>query len=208
MLPLIPLYILYFSGLTLQQLKDPTQSHQQVTKLLIRNTSAFIIGFTIIFVLLGASATLLGQFITRYTGVLLLSGALLIIILGLYMVGFLKWSFFSRSWSIHTSTNKGTLWGAFLFGVVFSLGWTPCTGPILTSILILAGSEKSIWQGMLLLFIYASGLAVPFIITAFVWGKALSLINWGKQYSLILEKLGGMIFIVIGIWMLFKGGHL
>lgn len=208
MLPLIPLYILYFSGLTIQQLNDPSQSSRQITKGLLRNTGAFILGFTIIFVLLGATATLLGQFIAHYSGALLLFGSFLLIIFGLYMVGLIRWSFFSRSWGFQSTTNKATLGGAFLFGVVFSLGWTPCTGPILTSILILAGAEKSIWHGMLLLLIYATGLAVPFVITALVWAKALSWIKWGKQYSLILEKLGGMVFIVMGLWMIIKGGHL
>jgi len=208
MLPLIPLYLIYFSGLTLQELNDSTDSRGHVTKVLLRNTLAFILGFTLVFVLLGATATLLGQFIARYAAVLLFIGSLLLILLGLYMMGLIRSSFLSRSWSFSSSTNKGTLWGAFLFGIVFSLGWTPCTGPILTSILILAGSERSIWQGMFLLLIYASGLAVPFVITALVWGKALTLIKWGKKFSPILEKLSGLVFVVLGIWMIFKGGHL
>ena len=208
MLPLLPLYLIYFGGLTVQQLNDPSSTNSKVTRVLIMNTLAFIAGFTLIFVALGATATALGQFVSRYSNIILTGSSILIIIFGLFMLGILNFSFLSRTWNLKSTHNKTTLWGAFLFGLVFSLGWTPCTGPILTSILILAGSERSVWNGMGLLLIFSGGLALPFLLSALIWGKVTSWVKWGQRYTHILEKVGGIVLIIMGMWIILKGGHL
>ncbi len=208
MLPLLPLYLAYFSGVSMQQLNNPTFSKAQVTVTLWRNTLAFILGFTLVFVLLGATATVLGQVLVSFSGLLLSIGSVLLIFLGLYMLGLIKWSFFLQNWSLPVQTKKNTLGGAFLFGVVFSLGWTPCTGPILTSILMLAGSEKSVGEGIKLLLVYSAGLAVPFMLTVLIWGKVMTWMKWAKKYTMVLEKLAGAVMVVMGVYRLMKGGHL
>lgn len=197
-LPLIPGYISFLSGLSLEELQGGLERRKIIKKACL-SSIFFVIGFSVVFVSLGASASLIGQFLSAHLKILTKIAGILIVILGLHLLGILKIRWLNIDRRLKIKKFKPGLFGAFLIGLAFAFGWTPCIGPILAGILTLAATQKTVVKGMLLLAIYSAGLGIPFIITGFSIGlfthffqRYKRLIHWG-------EIVAGLLIIAIGV---------
>lgn len=204
-LPLVPGYISFVSGLSLQSMteikgdKDDALSLNRGTRVIIFNSLFFIAGFSLIFVLLGASATWIGSFLVTKISIMTKIAGLIIICFGLFKMGFLQFLFFNKEAKFHMKDRSFGFMGALLIGASFAFGWTPCIGPILAGILIYASTLKSINQGILLLFVYSMGLGIPFIITALGVNHFLKFFNSIKKHLGLIEKICGFIMVILGV---------
>ena len=190
-LPLIPGYIAYISGSSLNELLE----NRNINLLPI---ILFTFGFSIVFIIFGATATFLGKlFLNNSLELRIIAGAI-IIIFSLHILGIIKLNFLNYEKRIYTSNNKGVA-GSILVGMAFGFGWTPCIGPILGSILALASTEESINRGILLLFFYSLGLAIPFILSGYLIQKFLVFSKNFKKNINLASKVGGAILLTTGI---------
>lgn len=194
-LPLVPVYLSYISGVSLQEL---TSSR----KVLIIKVSIFIFGFSIFFSLLGASASFLGNWLFIYRDLLNRIGGLILIIFGISFLGLLKFPFLYREAKINLKVTGGYL-GAFLLGLVFAIGWTPCVTPILSSIFLYATREESVYKGVLLLFFYALGIGVPFFLVALFIDVFLKNIGRVRRILPYVSYISGIFLILMGMFLLF-----
>jgi len=190
-LPLIPGYIAYISGSTLEDLLE-----KQNTNLL--PIVLFTIGFSIVFILFGATATFLGKFLLSNSFPLRIIAGVVIIIFSLHILGVFKISFLNYEKRIYADRNKNIL-SSIVIGMAFAFGWTPCIGPILGSILVLASIEESINKGILLLFFYSLGLAVPFILSGYIFQKFITISKNLKKNMNLITKIGGGLLLITGI---------
>ena len=195
-LPLIPTYLSYLIG-------DYAKAKEKKTDLsLIITSLSFIAGFTFIFILMGLSATFLGKFLIRNQRILSSIGGIIIIIFGLHLTGLIEISYFYREKKLELpSYLKGNM-RALVMGIVLALGWTPCIGPILSSILIAASTRTNIFSGGLLLFFYALGLAVPFFLTALFMDYLLPKFKAFNKYLPVVNKVTGTLLIIFGLLLL------
>jgi cytochrome c-type biogenesis protein len=197
-LPLIPSYITYITGLSFADLQAEHPSHK-IRQQTMLHSLAFILGFTAVFILLGASATLLGGFLFQYQDIVRKVGGVLIIIFGIHVTGLFNLVFLlgEKRLSIHRK-SAGYL-GTFFVGIGFAAGWTPCIGPILSSILMIAATERTIYRGITLLLTYSMGLAIPFFLSAMALHQFLVIFNRFKKYIRIFEIVTGVFLIIIGV---------
>ena len=179
-LPLVPVYLVYITGLSLEEVK-------KVRLLTVTHSLLFILGFTVVFVALGTTASLLGQFLYDFGDVLKVIGGGLIILLGLYLLGIIKFPFLDIERKITISSKPAGLIGTFLVGIVFALGWTPCVGPILGGILILASQTQTVNEGILLLLLYSLGLGLPLFLASLAVNYSLTLLKKIEQYLPIIS---------------------
>ena len=193
-LPLIPGYISYVSGNSLNELIERK-------KVNIIPTILFTVGFSIVFIIFGAASTFLGQFLLQNSFELRILAGVIIIIFSLHIMGIINLKFLNYEKRIQTNNNKN-IYSPVLIGAAFGFGWTPCIGPILGSILVLAATEESINKGVLLLFFYSLGLAIPFILSGFLIQKFLIFSKNFKKNINIVSKIGGSILLVTGILIL------
>lgn len=191
-LPLIPIYIGYISGEAVSEGKS---------KRALKNTIGFILGFTIIFVLLGATASSIGYFLLQYRNILNKILGLLIIIMGIFYTGIINPAFLNVERRFTWKGRRGSFLGAILLGAAIGFGWTPCIGPILASVLALAASRASVIYGMYLLFIYSLGIAIPFLIASLAIGKAAGFKSILKHTG-IIKLISGIILIITGIMLM------
>ena len=190
-LPLIPGYIAYISGSSLNELLE----NRNINLLPI---ILFTFGFSVVFIIFGATATFLGKlFLNNSLELRIIAGAI-IIIFSLHILGIIKLNFLNYEKRIYTSNNKGVV-GSILVGMAFGFGWTPCIGPILGSILALASTEESINHGILLLFFYSLGLAIPFVLSGYLIQKFLVFSKNFKKNINLVSKAGGIILLTTGI---------
>ncbi len=191
-LPLIPSYLAFLLGDYSDQKKED-KSYSIIPALI------FIAGFTIIFILLGLSATFLGRFLMKNQAILRKISGVIIIIFGLHISGIikLKWLYYEKKLNITKRSNKYVQ--SFILGVGLALAWTPCIGPILSSILILAGNSQNLMTGGFLLFIYSFGFALPFLITALAAKKILPTIKKMNRYLNYINMVSGALIIILGI---------
>jgi cytochrome c-type biogenesis protein len=198
-LPLVPAYISFMSGVSVDELQKATNRKDVLRKTVITSL-AFIVGFSVIFVLLGATATTIGKFLLAKFGFISKIAGIIIIILGLHFLGVFKkfLSFLNYEKRFHVQNIQAGVVGAFIIGVAFAFGWTPCIGPILGLILALAGGQDTVGQGILLLSVYSLGLGVPFLLTAIVTQRFLNVLNKVKRYFNVIEAISGIFLIVIG----------
>ena len=188
LLPMLPIYISYFAG-----------GGQRSTKKTLLGAAGFVLGFTVVFVAMGALAGTLGSFLTKYqTWVNLISG-LIVILFGLNFMGILKLNLFRGGAQLQKAPNG--FFSSLLFGVIFSVGWTPCVGAFLGSALLLASQQGHVLEGMLMLFVYSLGLGVPFLISALLIDKLKSAFGWIKSHYDLVNKLSGGLLILVGILM-------
>lgn len=199
-LPLIPSYVSFITGLSLRDL-SASQKNTEMMKKMILNSVLFILGFSTVFVSLGASASFLGQVLSEYKFTIMRVGGVLIILLGLFITGLLKIAPLTQEKKVHLTRKPLGLIGSFLVGITFAAGWTPCVGPILGSVLVIAGSTGQLLRGILLLSIYSLGLAIPFFLSTLAIGWFLSFNKKIQKYINIISILAGILLIIVGVLM-------
>lgn len=197
-LPLIPSYITYITGLSFADLQAEHPTHK-VRQQTIAHSLLFISGFTFVFVLLGASATFVGGFLHEHMDSIRRVGGVLIVIFGVHVSGLLPIHMLlgERRFTLHRKP-AGYL-GSFLVGLAFAAGWTPCIGPILASILMVAATEETVSHGVLLLLTYSMGLAIPFFLSSLAMHQFLTAFNRFKKYIRIFEITTGVFLIIVGV---------
>lgn len=199
--PLIPAYISHITGSSIQNNKFEVEK-----RLLLVRSISFIIGFSTVFIAMGASATMVGRiFVEQRELVQKLSG-LLIMTFGMQMIGWLQlqWFMTNKSWDTAKIRSTGGMVKSFLTGLAFGSGWTPCVGLALSSILLMAGSSETLWIGILMLAIYSLGLGIPFIFISLVLTYSTGIIKKLTKYVPVLSKINGFIFLGLGL-LLFTG---
>ncbi len=197
-LPLIPSYITYITGISFADLKAERPSHLVRRKTMIHSL-LFIAGFTVVFAAFGASATFIGNFFQEHMGAIRKIGGILIIVFGIHVTGLVHLGMLLGEKRIVIHRKPAGYVGSFLVGLAFAAGWTPCIGPILASILMIAATEEKVYQGMSLLLTYSLGLGTPFFISALALHKFLDLFNRFRKAIRIFEIVTGVFLILIGI---------
>ncbi len=200
-LPLVPPYLSYMAGTSLDQARMDNDA-ARVTARTITAALLFVAGFTTVFVALGATASVAGQVLRQYLDVLTFIAAFAIIIMGLHFIGIFRIGLLYREARMDVVKPKG-LWGAYLMGLAFAFGWTPCLGPILAAILTVAGSEADVAQGAILLAIYSAGLGIPFIIAAAAMGPFAMILKKMRSSLGLVEKVMGVFLVLTGVGFLF-----
>ncbi len=200
-LPLMPVYVSFVTGYSVQELKEGRFSPSRI----LGTTLAFILGFSTVFISLGASATILGELLNRYLHIVARVLGILVIILGIHIMGVVRIPVLSKHLQFkEVKTPKGFL-GPMVLGMAFALGWSPCTGPILASILAYASTQQHVVKGMVLLATYSAGLAVPFLLFALLFGYATKALQRFQRFFRAVEIISGLVLIALGIAML-RGG--
>ncbi len=200
-LPLVPSFIAYITGISFKDLKAEDTAGD-IHKATIAHTLLFILGFSVIFVLMGLTATMVGKALFQYQKFIRIGGGLLVILFGLTVSGVLKLGFMEKDARLQIHTKKATYLGSFLVGVTFAAAWTPCAGPIFGSILVIAGTEGNAGQGAKLLALYSAGIGVPFLLTALAINSFLKFFNRFKNVMGIINKVAGVLLILVGILIL------
>lgn len=193
-LPLYPVFLSYITGMSVHETK---QDNRMLRRKSLIHTICFLLGFSSIFVLLGFSTTFIGGFLDTYQDIIRQIGAILIVFFGLVIVGILNFEFLMKNKKITFKNRPSGFIGSFIIGMAFSLGWTPCTGPILGIVITLAATNPDL--SMVLMISYALGFSIPFLILSFFIGN----LSWIKRNSLKLVKIGGYIMIFMGIALFF-----
>jgi cytochrome c-type biogenesis protein len=190
-LPLIPGYVSYISGSSINELVE--KKNINLFPIIL-----FTVGFSIVFIIFGAASTFLGQVLLQNSYELRIVAGLIIIILSLHIIGLINIGFLNYEKRIQTNIKKN-FFSPILIGMAFAFGWTPCIGPILGSILVLASTEESLGRGILLLFFYSIGLAIPFILSGYLMQKFLIFSKNFKKNINKVSKIGGIILLITGI---------
>lgn len=201
-LPLVPGYISMLSGVSMEELR--AGEHEGLMARVFRNAIAFVAGFSVVFVALGASATEVGTFLDSRRSLFNIVGGIIIIIFGLHLTGVIKIPLLYRDVRFSSGAPRRGIVGAFILGFAFAFGWTPCISPILTGILILAARRNAVFQGMFLLAVYAAGLAIPFLLTSLGLGRFLKFYGRFKRHLHAVEVGSGALLILIGLMIAFN----
>jgi len=197
-LPLVPPYLCYMAGISVEELHTGSISPRPRLKLL-KVAGSFVVGFGVVFVALGASASALGTFLARWQSEISLVAGIIIMIMGVHFLGFLRLSLLLREWRFQPAQMSAGSVGAFVMGLAFAFGWTPCIGPILAPVLTLAASKATIFEGAGLLALYATGLGVPFMLAAFFSRQFMLCLQSFRVHLGKVEKLMGALLILAGI---------
>lgn len=196
-LPLVPSYVTFVSGVTLEELTEDGGGDARRTAAI--HAALFALGFMIVFMTLGATASTLGQTFNRWLPFISRAGGVFIVLLGVFMLGVLPFPAFNKEARVHLATKPAGKVGSVIVGIVFGAGWTPCIGPILASILFWAGMEQTALEGMLLLGTYGLGLALPFWVAATGMGWFLGKVQAVRRWIVPLQRVAGILLIVVGI---------
>jgi cytochrome c-type biogenesis protein len=194
-LPLVPAYLGFITGLGV----DEMTSRRRVAML---HATLFVLGFTLVFLVLGAAATTLGQTFRFYKEWIARIGGVLIVFFGLYLLGVFKLAFLQMEKRVQLETKPVGYLGTVLVGIAFGAGWTPCVGPILGGILMLAADEADLQRGMVLLGAYSAGLAIPFLLAAWAVESFLEWFQRFRRYLPWVQRVGGVLLILVGILMI------
>jgi cytochrome c-type biogenesis protein len=196
-LPLVPPYLVYLAGTSLERFADkepePRVKRETVTAALL-----FVLGFSTVFVALGASASVVGSLVQAYSGPLATVAGIAIIIMGLHFLGLTQIAFLMREKRVEVAKPVG-LWGAYVMGLAFAFGWTPCIGPILAAILAVAAAEQTVTQGAGLLAVYSLGLGIPFVIAAFAIEPFSAFLSRFRKHLRRVEQAMGALLVLTGI---------
>jgi len=199
-LPIVPPYLAYMSGISLS---EATDNNKAVSIFL--PAVFFVLGLSTVFLILGFTASALGTVFLSYQDTLLTISGILVMGFGLHFLGILRIGFLEREARFEASSQNGSSFGAYVLGLAFAFGWTPCIGPQLASILTLAASEGSVARGTTLLGVYALGLGVPFLLVALFLSRLSATLTWLKRHMQIIERLMGLLLWTIGLMMLTGG---
>lgn len=199
-LPLVPGYVSYVAGASLNEVATP---HSSATKLPALGLSAlFVLGFSTVFVVLGASATALGQLLLQYRYETNIVGGAIIIAFGLFMTGLLNLRWLHREFRFHANIPGGRPVGAYVLGLAFAFGWTPCIGPVLGAILTVSAATATVAQGIALLAVYSLGLGLPFLMAAAFTGAFLARMRVMRRFGRPLQVVAGLLMVVMGAAMM------
>ncbi|KNF07604.1 cytochrome c-type biogenesis protein CcdA [Gottschalkia purinilytica] len=197
-LPLIPVYIMYITGTSMENELDKRKLFA------LKRTIGFVIGFTIIFMIMGTSATFLGKIFIRNKEVFSKISGVLIVIFGLKMTGIINLKFLNMEKRIKTPKKITNWFSSIIMGMAFAAGWTPCFGPVLASILIYAGGTATVSKGVYLLLVYSIGMAIPFVLTALFINVFSKFVNKAERFIKYIPKISGFIMIIFGILVFFN----
>ena len=201
-LPLIPGYISFISGLTLEEMQGTAASATSRSRVLVASI-AFVLGFTVVFVAAGASATALGRFLYEHAPIVEKIAGTLLVVFGLHMMGVFRIRLLESDKRLHTQKKPAGPLGAFLVGTAFAFAWTPCIGPILGGILAMASSRNSVGEGMQMLAAYSLGLGVPFLLTSVAINQFFSAAAKIRRHYRLIELISGGLLIVVGLLIFF-----
>ncbi len=189
LLPMLPVYISYFAA--------GESSNDKKTA--IKNSIAFVLGFSVVFIALGAFSATLGSLLLRYSDIVYLVSGIIIILFGLSVLGVIKLPILTIFNKANGGGKKRGVLSSFVFGIIFSVCWTPCVGAFLGSALILAAASGNVWQGVIMLALYSLGLGIPFILSAFLLDRLKSSFDFIKRHHKIINTISGIILIILGI---------
>ncbi len=198
LLPMLPIYITYFIGDTGE---EEGAAHKHKLRAL-KNSAGFVLGFTIVFVLLGAAAGTVGQFMFVYSRWINRITGAIVVLFGLSYLGLIRIPILNRSFRAKSEIEPVGFWKAILFGMVFSIGWTPCVGTFLGSALLVAANSQTVVKGSLMLFAFSMGLGIPFMISAVLLDQLMGAIGFIKKNYATINKIAGVFLILIGLSMM------
>jgi cytochrome c-type biogenesis protein len=196
-LPLIPAYFTFITGFSLEELTE--SNNEEIRKKVVLSTVAYVCGFSIVFILLGASASFLGSFMQKYSNHIRIGGGVLIILLGIHLTGLIRFAKLDVERRVHLHKKPLHFFGTFLVGMAFAAGWSPCIGPLLGSILIIAGSQDTVTEGILLLATYSAGMALPFLLMSAFIHLILNFVRSANKALRYLTPAAGILLIVVGL---------
>jgi cytochrome c-type biogenesis protein len=197
-LPIVPPYLAYMSGISLPEMQGTKAGRRQTGIAAI----FFVMGLSTIFLLLGFTASIFGAFFLQNQVLFGQIAGIVIIIFGLHFLGIFRIGFLNREARLDAGDRGGSAFGAYVLGLAFAFGWTPCIGPQLGAILSLAASEADVLRGTMLLGIYALGLGIPFLLAAFFIDRAMGVMNLFKRHMGLIEKISGVLLILVGLAMI------
>lgn len=206
-LPLVPPYLCYMAGVTVEDFRSgsPQARISPVRQALLMSSLAFVLGFTTVFVLLGAGASTIGGFLRMWQQEIAIAAGIVIILMGLNFLGVFKLAFLSREARFQTQGKPANPLSAYVMGLAFAFGWTPCIGPVLGPILALAGARDTVADGAILLAVYSLGLGIPFIVAALFSGLFMRFLARFRMHLGKVEKVMGGLLVVTGILFLTGG---
>ena len=193
-LPLVPSYLSFVTGMSLEDLQEGFDRRRVLT-----HAALFVTGFTLIFVLLGAGATFIGNFLLANSDWIARVGGIVIILFGLHLMGVFQLLPLLREKRVHLANKPAGYVGTVAVGVAFGAGWTPCIGPVLGAIMTMAASQEHLATGMLLLFVYSMGLAIPFLLAALALERFLRAFTRARRFLPLIQKLAGLMLVLLGI---------
>jgi cytochrome c-type biogenesis protein len=194
-LPLIPSYVSFITGLSLEDV-------QRSRRVALIHALLFVLGFTIVFLVLGATATVLGQIVHQYRDWVGRVGGVLVIVLGLYLLGAFNFALLARERRVHINDKPLGYFGTVVVGMAFAAGWTPCLGPILGGVLTYTASEADLNRGLVLLAAYSLGLAIPFVLAALAIDRFMELFKRYRSGLIWMSRISGVLLIAVGLLML------
>ena len=197
-LPIVPGYLSFISGVSFDELQN-SDNRAAVRRRILANSILFIVGFSVVFIALGASATAVGQFLHEQINIISKIAGVVIIVFGLHMVGVFKIPFLNYEKRIQTSSKPLGILGSFVVGLAFAFGWTPCIGPILATILAIASQQDTVGKGMILLTSYSLGLGIPFFLTGLSLTAFFNFFTKIKRHLHKIEVTGGVLLVAVGI---------
>jgi cytochrome c-type biogenesis protein len=201
-LPLIPGYLSFISGVSIDQLADKSKRKENLIKV-GSSSLLFVLGFSTVFILLGASATFIGEWLRENLRIFNKVAGVLLVIFGLHVIGVFKIKTLNYEKRFHTSNRRFGLISAYFIGLAFAFGWTPCIGPILGGILTMAANEDSVARGIVLLSFYSAGLGIPFIIFALLFNWFIGFMGFFRKHFHKVEIMSGLLLIGVGILIFF-----
>ncbi|MBN8982812.1 MAG: cytochrome c biogenesis protein CcdA [Rhizobiales bacterium] len=202
-LPLVPPYLVYLTGATIEHVAND-EDEKTSRRAVMLAALVFVLGFSTVFVALGASASLIGGFIRAWSEQFSILAGIVIIVMGLHFLGLTRIGFLMREGRLTAPAPVG-LWGAYVMGLAFAFGWTPCIGPILAAILSVAASEATVTKGAMLLAVYSAGLGIPFLVAAFMVEQFSGVFARMKKHLLTVERVMGVLMVATGIAFLTGG---
>ncbi|MEI6155478.1 MAG: cytochrome c biogenesis protein CcdA [Deltaproteobacteria bacterium] len=199
-LPLIPSYLIFISGISVDNYNEVLSSKYRKNVLI--HSIAFVLGFSFVFMTLGFSSSLIGNILSSYQTYIMKAGGLILIVMGLFYLNIIKIPILNREKVIQLKEKPIGIFGSFIVGITFSLGWTPCIGPALSSILIIASTAENVFKGVYLLGLYSLGMAIPFLISSLLCNKLLGFL---KRYGHLVRysmKILGILLVIIGLLLI------
>ncbi len=195
-LPLVPPYLCFLAGVSFEEFSDETR---EVTGSVFRTALAFVLGFSTVFVMLGATASFVGQALTQHLDTLAMIAGAMIILMGLHFLGIVRFSWLLATKRVDVERKPPGMLGGYLVGLAFAFGWTPCVGPVLATILFLAAANDTAWQGAGLLLVYSLGIGLPFLAAALFAKPFLRLMGRARRHMLTIERVMGGLLVVTGL---------